>query len=105
MELEEELDDGGLEDELLPGGARPQRRVLVRLEHRDQLLWQVDVDERPEKIEPGCVRWKSRNLYLDAMGIYHVSTVSASVVSRTTRLVSSGGKGAFDRTGHSSFNA
>ena len=48
MELEEELDDGGLEDELLPGGARTQRRVLVSLEHRDQLLRQVHVDERPE---------------------------------------------------------
>ena len=48
MQLEEEFDDGGLQDELLPRGPRPQRRVLVGLEHGDQLLWQVYVYERPK---------------------------------------------------------
>ena len=49
VQFEEEFDDGGLQDELLPRGPRPKRRVLVGLEHGDQLLWQVHVDERPER--------------------------------------------------------
>ena len=68
MELEEELDDGGLEDELLPGGARPQRRVLVRLEHRDQLLRQVHVNERPEtRLRESHKKWASSNLSMITM--------------------------------------
>ena len=47
----------------------------------------------------------SKSRYSGVAKPYHVSTVSASVVSRTTRLVSSGAKGAFDRMGHSSFKA
>ena len=49
VQFEEEFDDGGLQDELLPRGPRPQRRVLVGLEHGDQLFWQVHVDEGPKR--------------------------------------------------------
>jgi hypothetical protein len=33
VQVEEEGDEGGVKHDLLPGGAGPQTRVLVRLEH------------------------------------------------------------------------
>ncbi len=33
VQVEEEGDEGGVQHDLLPGGAGPQTRVLVRLEH------------------------------------------------------------------------
>jgi hypothetical protein len=47
VQLKKELDNARVQDHLLPRRARTQRGVLVGLKDRDELLWQVDVDERP----------------------------------------------------------